>query len=48
MIYLMNLMKWHTLHSQMNVIINTNLQQHAERVFETLHMYMITVSVELL
>ncbi len=30
MIYLTNLMKWRTLCSQMNVIINPNSQQHAE------------------
>ncbi len=30
MIYLTNLMKWRTLRSQMNVIINPNSQQHAE------------------
>ncbi len=31
-------MKWRTLRSQMNVIINTNLQQNAEMEFEMLHM----------
>ncbi len=31
-------MKWHTLRSQINVIINRNLQQHAEMEFEKLHM----------
>ncbi len=37
MIYLTNVMKWHTLRSQMNVIINANSQQYAEMEFETLH-----------
>ncbi len=37
MIYLTNLMKWRTLRSQMNVIINPNSQQHAEMEFEMLH-----------
>ncbi len=37
MIYLTNLIKWRTLRSQINVIIN--LQQHAEMEFETLHVY---------
>ncbi len=37
MIYLTNLMKWRTLCSQMNVIINPNSQQHAEMEFEMLH-----------
>ncbi len=31
-------MEWRTLRSQMNVIINTNLQQYGEMEFETLHM----------
>ncbi len=31
-------MKWRTLRSQMNIIINTNSQQRAEKEFEMLHM----------
>ncbi len=34
MIYLTNLIKWRTLRSQMNFIINPNSQQYAEMKFE--------------
>ncbi len=36
MIYLTNLIKWCTLHSQMEIIINPNSQQYAEMEIEML------------